>query len=75
VKIRRMKTPGDGRAWMEQAADTVLASGRPAHIRGMLFVPDVTLIEGAANGMPPAPKTIQLTRHDGRTVSIFRGST
>lgn len=53
------------------AADEALATGRLVVSGDFVLLPDVVLVEGAANGCPPLPRAPVLQRADGRQVHVF----
>lgn len=54
-------------------ADAALEAGEPRIACGLLAIPDVIVVEGIANGLPPLPTdTPMLVRPDGRYVVFFR---
>ena len=64
------------RSWRrncETAADAAFATGQlvPLHRLGLVVVPDVVLLEGAAQGHD-VPATATLRRADGREARIYR---
>jgi hypothetical protein len=69
MKKKRKQTPTRGD--LEAVADLALLRGEIVLWAGYALVPDVAVVEGAANGLPPLPPTFRLERDDGRRVLVF----
>jgi len=58
---------------MHRAADDALDTGQAVALDDLVLVPDIVLIEAAAQGdAVDASKTWRLVRDDGRSVSVYR---
>ena len=72
-KLHPLRLTRNERRECETAADVAFAACQvvPLHRLGVVVVPDVVLIEGAAQGRE-IPATMTLRRADGRSASVYR---
>lgn len=59
------------RSRVEKAADRAFDSNRIVTVDSYVIVPDVLLVEAAANGLS-TPHTWRLIRRDGRSAFLYR---